>query len=71
MTTRHYCLDQLTALELDPRAFVDIAARAGYDAIGFHLKSLPLAHALSYDLIADADLRAAFIRRLRDAGLYV
>lgn len=71
MMTRRYCLDQLTALELDPLAFVDVAAQAGYDAIGFHLKSLPFAHAISYDLIADADLRAAFIRRLKDAGLYV
>lgn len=71
MTARRYCLDQLTALELDPLAFVEAAADAGYDAIGFHLESLPFDHAASYDLRADVQLRRVFVRRLQDTGLYV
>ncbi len=68
-TTRTYALDQLTALELDPLAFVEVAARAGYDAIGLHLEGLPVAHAAQYSLIGDSDLFVAFARRLRDSGL--
>lgn len=69
MPKHAYALDQLSALELDPLTFVDVAAGAGYQAIGFHLDALPLPHASPYSMIADAGLRAAFARRLRDSGL--
>jgi len=69
MPKHAYALEQLSALELDPLTFVDVAAGAGYQAIGFHLDALPLPHASPYSMTADAGLRAAFPRRLRDSGL--
>jgi sugar phosphate isomerase/epimerase len=69
MTRRTYALEQLTALEVDPLTFLDIATQAGYDAIGLHLESLPVPHAASYSLISDAALLMAFRRRLADSGL--
>lgn len=71
MTRRQYALDQLSALELDPLGFVDVAARAGYDGIGFHLESLPVTHAAPYSMTSDPDLFAAFVRRIGEAGLFV
>ena len=66
-----YALEQLSALELDPLTFVDVAAEAGYQAVGFHLDALPVPHASPYSMIADANLRNAFARRLRDSGLHL
>ena len=71
MTRRQYALEQLSALELDPLTFIDVAAKTGYDAIGLHLESLPVAHAAPYSLISDAPLFAAFARRLSDSGLSI
>lgn len=70
-TKRTYALEQLSALELDPLSFVEVAARSGYDGIGFHLESLPVAHAASYSMTSDPDLFAAFVRRIGEAGLFV
>ena len=71
MAVRTYALEQLTALELDPLAFVDVAAKAGYDAIGLHLESLPVPHAAPYSLVSDPGLFAALVRRIGEAGLRV
>jgi sugar phosphate isomerase/epimerase len=66
---RSYALEQLSALELDPLSFVEVAASAGYDAIGIHLEGLPLAHAAPYSLISDRALARAVGARMRDAGV--
>lgn len=71
MNKRTYALEQLTALELDPLTFIDVAARSGYDGIGFHLENIQVPHAAPYSLISDAELFSAFARSLRDAGLFV
>ena len=71
MTQRTYALEQLSALELDPISFVEVAARSGYDGIGLHLVGLPVAHAAPYDLVSDHHLFETFARAIRDAGLFV
>lgn len=71
MSERQFALEQLSALELDPLTFVDVAAAAGYGAVGLHLERLPFAQAPPYSLISDAGLFEALAGRLRDAGLGV
>lgn len=71
MTERKYALEQLSALELDPLSFVEVAARSGYDGIGLHLEGLPIAHAAPYSLVSDHHLFETFVRAIRDAGLFV
>lgn len=71
MSKRTYVLEQLSALELDPLTFVEVAARSGYDGIGGYLEGLPIAHAAPYSLIDDADLFSTFVRKVKDAGLFI
>jgi sugar phosphate isomerase/epimerase len=71
MAEWRFALEQLSALEFDPLAFVDVAAEAGYQAIGLHLESLPAPHAAPYDLISDRPLFEQVVRRIEGAGLQV
>ena len=71
MNQRTYALEQLSALELDPLSFVEVAARSGYDGIGLHLVGLPVPHAAPYDLVSDYQLFETFAQAIRDAGLFV
>ncbi len=71
MTQRKYALEQLSALELGPLSFVEVAARSGYDGIGLFLEGLPVPHAASYSLVSDHHLFETFAQAIKDAGLFV
>jgi sugar phosphate isomerase/epimerase len=62
-------LDQLTVLNLDPLAFLEVAAEAGYDGIGLHLEGLAVPWSAQYSLLDDGPLRRAFAARQRALGL--
>ena len=70
MPDRLYSLAALTVLELSPPAMVEVAARAGYDAVGLRLiPATPEEH--HFPLTTDRDLLARTRRRLADTGLRV
>lgn len=64
-----FALEQLSVLELDPLSFVDVAASAGYQAIGLHLQSLPVPHAVLYNFFEDDGLADAMAAKLKDSGV--
>lgn len=66
---RRLVLDQLTVLNLDPLAFLEVAAEAGYDGIGLHLEGLAVPWSAQYSLLDDGPLRRAFAARQRALGL--
>jgi len=67
--TRAFMLEQLTLIELDPLAFIDVAERSGYDGIGLHMEGLSFPRSARYSLIEDQALRTAFGQRLTASGL--
>ncbi len=65
-----FSLAALTVLELSPPDMVEVAARAGYAAVGLRLiPATPEEH--HYPLVSDTSLRRQTRQRLRETGLKV
>jgi sugar phosphate isomerase/epimerase len=70
MTPSVLSLAALTVLELSPMDMVEVAAQAGYTHVGLRSEpATPEEH--HFPLLADAALRSATLRRLRDTGIKV
>jgi sugar phosphate isomerase/epimerase len=70
MPDRLYSLAALTVLELSPPEMIEVAARAGYDAVGLRLiPATPEEH--HYPLASDAGLLRQTRQRLQETGLKV
>ena len=70
MTQRPFSLAALTVLELSPPEMIEVAARAGYDAVGLRL--IPATpEERHFPLLGDATLRRQTQERLHDTGIRV
>lgn len=70
MTQRSFSLAALTVLELSPVDMIEVAARAGYSHVGLRTEPAT-AQEHHFPLLADAGLRQATLKRLRDSGIKV
>ncbi|WP_150294130.1 sugar phosphate isomerase/epimerase family protein [Sphingobium estronivorans] len=62
-----FCLDHLSLIDLDARTVIDVAARAGFEAVSLFVTPIPISP--TPDLVADRAARREVIAALRDTGL--
>jgi sugar phosphate isomerase/epimerase len=65
-----FALCHFTMIELDPPAFVDVAARAGFGAVSLMVQ-FPKSYGNRFPMLGDTAMRRETKRRLDDAGMTV
>lgn len=67
---RRLTLDHLTAIEAPPERLIEVAARAGFDAVAMFLNPIRVVPRLpAFDLYGDPGALKALGQRMRDAGV--